>query len=530
MSGSETRIPGVGTAAPSAPAAPAGGGSGDLTEELLQASVWTDDMLARAGIPIRDVPFVSVGGGVGSFVMADYLRIAGVPTSHIRVLTNIDVPWQTYEYLTKVSQIPRSERLRSDSTGMPDNIWGFPSYAFREAAADKSLAPLWNVLTEPIFTDYYTPRAGQVFEAMEKEARRIDWWSMLDKGLVRMTRKRWDGGYFTILTPPAGTSATKRVAYRSWWVHVAVGYPGVRFLPDLQEYRQRHQDYVRVVNAYEPHEHVYEELMRHPGKVLLRGGGIVASRVLQRLIDDRETRGAQTQIIHLFRTYVTSSHGPSPFMRRKGSDGWAYQGFNWPKGTWGGQLKFKMEKLEGEERKKLYQVMGGTNTPKRKLWQQQLKRGREQGFYHTVVGEVQEVVPAGDGTIITRIRTPQTGQVELPANYIIDATGLEADIAEHRLFADLLTHSGAGRNVMNRLDVERSFELRGTRSGAGRMYASGSPTLGGYYCGVDSFLGLQYAALQITDDLARQGFCQRIGTGRSVSQWWKWARNREPGS
>ena len=56
--------------------------------------------------------------------------------------------------------------------------------------------------------------------------------------------------------------------------------------------------------------------------------------------------------MHLFRTYVAEPHGPSIFMRRKGEDGWAYQGFNYPKSVWGGQLKAKIRKLEGEERAK----------------------------------------------------------------------------------------------------------------------------------------------------------------------------------
>ena len=55
-------------------------------------------MVAAAGIPVVDVPFVTVGGGIGSFVTVDYLRIAGVPTDRIRVLSDIDFPWQTYEY------------------------------------------------------------------------------------------------------------------------------------------------------------------------------------------------------------------------------------------------------------------------------------------------------------------------------------------------------------------------------------------------------------------------------------------------
>jgi len=94
------------------------------------------------------------------------------------------------------------------------------------------------------------------------------------------------------------------------------------------------------------------------------------------------------------------------------------------------------------------------------------------------------------------------------------------------VLADLLEHGGAGRNPLDRLDVDRTFEVRGTRAGDGRMYASGSATLGGYFPGVDTFLGLQIAAQEITDDLARQDFCTRLGPLRSTSQWWKWARGK----
>ncbi len=114
--------------------------SGDLNDQLLGTDFWTDDMVAAAGIPIIDVPFVTIGGGIGSFVTVDYLRIAGVPTDQIRVLSAIDFPWQTYEYLTRVSQIPRKERIRSDSASRPDNIWGFPSYALSEALKTKNPA------------------------------------------------------------------------------------------------------------------------------------------------------------------------------------------------------------------------------------------------------------------------------------------------------------------------------------------------------------------------------------------------------
>jgi hypothetical protein len=505
---------------------------GDLTKSLIESDSWTDEMVQHAGIPILDAPLVTIGGGLGSFTLADTLRIAGWPANQIRVLTDLDWPIQTYRYLCRNSQIPDHERLRSDSSSVLDNIWGWPSYALREAFAARSLqgfiAPLFQVLTEPILTDYYTPRSGDAFRSVDREATRIGWSSMLAKGQARMVRRRYGGGYFTILNPASGTATTRRVAYRSYHVHLAVGYPGLRFLPDLQEYRQKYRDYGRVVNAYEPHEHVYEDLRRRPGTVLVRGSGIVASRILQRLMEDNERQGARTSILHLFRTYIGAPHGDSPFMRRRGGDGFAYQGFNWPKAAWGGQLKERLERLEGDQRRALLGVMGGTNTPRRRLWRDEIRRARMHGYYNQYAGEVVEVTPGADRHIVTRVRSHDGAFFEVPADYIVDCTGLEGTLRDHRLLADLLDHGSAGTNVLGRLDVDRTFEVRGATSEPGHMYASGSITLGGYFAGVDSFLGLQYAALAITDDLARRGYGHRIGVGRSISQWWRWLRNRPP--
>ncbi len=483
-------------------------------------------MLASAGIPVADIPFVSVGGGIGSFVTVDYLRVAGVPTNRMIVLSNLDFPWQTYEYLTRVSQIPRSERIRSDSASRPDNLWGFPSYALAEAISDKSVTELWHVLVEPMWADFYTPKAGRVFAGLERESKRIGWDQMLVKGQVRMVRKRQGGGYFVILTPKAGATPTKRVAYRAEYVHLAVGYPGLRFLSELQKFRTDHQDFHHVVSAYEEHEHIYEAARTKEITVMLRGGGIVASRVLARLMDDREKYGLRTQIVHLFRTYIEGSHGPHAWSRRKGSYGFAYQGFNYPKSVWGGQLKSEMRRLEGEERAKKYKQMGGTNTPWRRRWQAQMAQGRNEGWYRTMKGTVDDMRLDG-GKIVSMVNTAN-GTVAVPADFVIDCTGLEADISEHRVLADLLEHSGVGRNPVGRMDVERTFELRGTGSGPGVIYASGATTLGGYFPGVDTFLGLQVAAQEIADDLARRGFCPKIGTFRSISQWLRWAQNKQP--
>jgi hypothetical protein len=203
--------------------------------------------------------------------------------------------------------------------------------------------------------------------------------------------------------------------------------------------------------------------------------------------------------------------------------------------VWGGQLKAQMRRLEGEARRRAYKEMGGTNTPVRKHWQEQLRRGRSQGWYQVMAGTARDLRPASDPMDLTATIVPDPSQplpspppaqpFDVTVNYVIDCTGLEADIREHRLLADLLDHTGAGRNPLGRLDVDRTFELVGTRSGTGRIYASGTATLGGYFPGVDTFLGLQIAAQEIADDLAAQGFCPQLGPLRSTHQWWLWARN-----
>ena len=373
------------------------------------------------------------------------------------MLSNLDFPWQTYEYLTRVSQIPRPERIRSDSASRPDNLWGFPSYAATEAWQERKWGQLWHVFTEPMWADYYTPKAGRVFEGLERESKRIGWDQMLVKGQVRMVRKRQGGGYFIILTPKAGLTPTKRVAYRAEYVHLAVGYPGLRYLKELQDFRTEHQDFHHVVSAYEEHEHIYEAARTKPITVMLRGGGIVASRVLARLMDDREKYHLQTQIVHLFRTFIDDYHSPNEqkiraWNKRKGGNGFAYQGFNYPKSVWGGQLKAEMRKLEGEQRAHQVQADGrhqhavapelaGPDGP-----------GPREGWYRIMQGTVDDMKLA-DGKIVSMAKTPN-GPLELAADYIIDCTGLEADIAEHRVLKDLM------RALRRRAQPERPARRR----------------------------------------------------------------------
>ena len=63
--------------------------------------------------------------------------------------------------------------------------------------------------------------------------------------------------------------------------------------------------------------------------------------------------------------------------------------------------------------------------------------------------------------------------------------------------------------------------------GAAIVALAALATLGGYFPGVDTFLGLQIAAQEICDDLAKLGFCKKFGVAASTRQWWRWARHQK---
>ena len=198
----------------------------------------------------------------------------------------------------------------------------------------------------------------------------------------------------------------------------------------------------------------------------------MASRIVQRIVDDRDQRGARTTLIHLQRNFPHGYQGTKRTFRRPAKNGWAYQGFNYPKAAWGGQLRDKLASLEGKERSDFVDAMGGTNTAPRASWKEQLERGAREGFYRQQKGTISSIVPNGSGLRAT-IKPPEGGEVAIDVDFIIDATGLEAKIEEHRVLNDLLVHVGAGKNPKGRLDVEPNFMLRGVNNGAGRIYDRG---------------------------------------------------------
>jgi pSer/pThr/pTyr-binding forkhead associated (FHA) protein len=488
--------------------------------------------LYSTGLPVYETTYIAVGAGLGSFIWTDLLRIYGVSADKIAAIGLEPKPYARYQRLCLNSQIPPHERLRSNSDSCPDNIWGWPSYALREAWHDttrgrmnKALKYLWQVFAEPTLAETYTPRAGNVFNSIDRETKRIGWEQIYRYGRVLAIRKTTDGRYAIAVSLGQG----KHCFWIGQYVHLSPGYAAIQFLPDLQEYRTSTGDFTSVVNAYEEHDHVYSHLEQYGGTVMIRGRGIVASRIVQRLYEARR-KNPKISLLHLMRS-------PKPKGNKYGAaqryveNHYEFQPFNWPKACWGGDLRAELEAADPRRRQELLADWGGTTTADRGDWKRIVQEGIDQGWYQIVFGEVERVEKSPEKRTITYIHERGfSGQLKLEADFIIDATGLDAKVKVNPLFADLVDHYQLPINGLGRLTVTNDFELAEMRNDRGYMFAAGAPTLGGPYAAVDSFLGLEFAALIAVDHLVslRAPQLRYLNGFSSLGQWLKWAFNQSP--
>ena len=486
-------------------------------------------------VDVETTTYLTVGGGIGSFTWVDFLVVSGVAPEKITAIGFEEKPYGRYKRLCENSQIPGRERLRSNSDSCPDNVWGWPGFAVREMWDDLKNGRMrhaagigWQIFNEP-YAPTFTPIAQHVYDAMEREANRIGWGKIWRQGRVRAIRQTDDGRYVIAYSNVQGQTQPRIIVCD--YLHLAVGYPGVRFLPDLQAYRQTTNDFYRVVNAYEDHDHIYEDLKRKGGVVLVRGRGIVASRIIQRLVEIRREHNVPVGILHLMRKPLPEGNQYQEAQRHVNNH-WEFQPFNWPKAAWGGDLRKTLEKAEGDNRAELFDLWGGTTTADRPDWQEMVETGLREGWYEIQFGAVKKVEAHNSGRVATFIQNKGIVKrgTQLLTDYIIDATGLESEIDKSPLLSDLLTLYDLPRNTQQRLAVSNNFELETMRNGNGRLYASGIITLGGPYAPVDSFLGLQYAALRSVDHLTRHGAPQlkKLNGFRSFRQWVRWARGVQP--
>lgn len=492
--------------------------------------------IRQSGLPVEETTYLALGGGIGSFIWVDTLLIHGVNASLITALGIDSIPYGKYKRFCVNSQIPAHERLRSDSGSTPDNLWGFPGYALRELyhclrQGDwRQLRKiLWRISAEPTFAESYTPLSGNVYASLNREMDRIGWQNMWRYGSIRAIRKTDDGRYVVAYSQSRKNPDNPHHLMIADYLHIALGYPAIRLLPDLTDYRVRTGDFKQVVNAYEPHDHIYDHLQKQGGTVLIRGRGIVASRIIQRIHEVRQYN-PDVGIVHLMRTPIFdgAKYGLS---RRLVENHWELQPYSWPKSAMGGIHRDLLANASPEERVAFLNDWGGTTTADRRAWREIIECGLKDGWYRIDFGQVEHVDNDADGQVVSYIqgRASQPSTV-IRTDFIIDATGLEAGLDANPVLEDVVAHYDLPRNPNGRLNVNNQFELAELRNQNGRVYAAGIMTLGEPYAAVDSFTGLQYAALRSAEDLIEAGApgIQPLTPLRSLRQWLRWARGVHP--
>ena len=482
--------------------------SSEQAERLVRA-----EQLAAQNIPITHAKVVSIGGGLGSFTLVDRLRIGGVADEDIAVVTTQRQPAGALVDRCVASGLALDDRLRSDSGSRVDNPWGFPGYAAEEAWSSRSVKPLARVFGEPVLTDVYTPTVGLMHRGVTREARRIGWARMTVVAQAEYLFKRAEGGYFVVCR-----KNDRLRAIQCDHVHLAMGAPGPAFTPEAESFRAgEHPE--RLRHVYETHDDVLERLEREGGSVIVRGAGMAASHLLARIARAREVNGADIHVWHLVRSWPVDD-GTRP--NRRIGLGFAHQAYGFPKSAYGGERRDQLLATTDEEaRLRLIEEWGATTSPYRADSAELLRRGRFEGWYEAVVGEVDSFMARGT-KVVASVRLQNGKEMALAADHVLDATGMRSNADHHGLVADLLAFSPVGLNRLGGLRVDERFEVIGGASGDGRVFASGATARGGHYGPVDSFAGLQYAALTIADELAVSGVGRRLGPWRSLTGWLRW--------
>ncbi len=489
------------------------------------------ETLRNLELEIEEVDFLAVGGGLGSFAWVDHLRVAGVQPRQIAVITAQPQPYTTFQRYAHHSQLFDSDRIRSDSGATPDNVWGWPGYAVREIGRSllrgqigTALRILWQIFTEPVLVEPYTPRAGDVFQSIDREANRINWGAMCRPGFAHTIRRTDDNRYAVAYATQSGEWQHKMILTRA--LHLAPGYAAPRIThSEFASANTPEQESARVVHAYQNHTHIYDHLALNGGRVLLRGRGVAASQIIQRLADLR-THNDTICVMHVLRSPLPEDERGSQPARRRITSHRRLQPFNWPKSAFGGTWRSRWAQAGEAERAYLFKALGGTTTPARQLWQDTLDAGLREGWYQMYFGEI-ATIETDTNPIAVYLRDMYgRDSLILATDFLIDATGLDARVDLHPLLHDLCQRYDLKLNPFGGLDVSADFEVKNMPN----LFAAGVITTGNDYAPVDSFLGLQFAALRAVDTLAdrRAPGLRRLNGLISLVAWLRWAAGLQP--
>ena len=467
------------------------------------------------------VKILAIGGGLASFGFVDALRSNGVSRDDIRVVGEYPKPYPKFKERCQNSGITMNDRLRSDSSATPGNIWGWPTFGMRETYSlarrgrlVQSLKLIGKLFSEPIFGDVYTPKLSQLTTAIDRECERIGYDEMLVRGSVSGVSKTPDGWRVTFAEPDG-----KEMTMTAEFLHVATGFQGNKHSPDHQHIVSKFGKIYSHV--YDNHEHIYKLAESVGGTVVIRGRGIAASRVLERLLQITEKQ-PKLKVVHLMNSKLDDKGAPVRANRRT-------QPFNFPKSAFGGHKAEQFIKLEKENRKDFIDSFGQTTTPVRKHWTKLMKQASKRGQYSIHIA----ALTADKDRIYTNPIEVLAELKDLVG--FIDATGLIRDPQSMGIFRTLIDSGDVEFDDNDYLQLSESCEVMVSQQFKSNLFVGGNLALGGPHSPADSFSGINFNGHIVANEVVKRLEMRKHYKSTvidspftSFTAWLKWARGITP--
>jgi hypothetical protein len=420
-----------------------------------------------------EATYLSIGGGIGSFVFADALKIHGVASSEIRVLTLNKNPYEELKKYCDSIGLTGDKKLRSDSGSRPDNFWGFPGYGTETG----SLMDKIKLLFEPLDGEYFNPRAKQVYESIDRESKRINYRQMVIAGSAVSIDKLPNG--FLVRCK----YHNKVFDIKCKHIHLSLGHGNYK-----RSYKKNY------FSAYTLSAESLEKLKAHEGQIFVVGRGTSAQCIVENLLtfDNKYTK-----VISVFKDKLAAKYDMRGLCQ-KCLYGWRLQHFNWPRGCFSGALAGNNNMADVWAR--------GSAVP-RKSWVDLLRNNYKKGRYGFVYGDVDKFAKKDDLVVL--------------------ATGFGTDLFSVSLYAKIIKKYKLKMSYTKGFALDKYFRIKRLSSRGSNIFVSGIAADGNSYGPVDSFFGQQFVVVQYIKLLVEQNYISKLGMLSSFNQWLNWINNRQ---
>jgi hypothetical protein len=302
----------------------------------------------------RDSSIAIVGDGFGSLIVYATALYVGFRPEEITIYGESDNPVGTYQqFAYNLGQtVLRSE---SESHFLPAD---WPTFGQIDAWARRSPAPLFRSIRRK-----YNPGVPEILSEAAIVAQRTRWdASRYPKRVGWLQRENGGTPHFVLYDEEAG------YAGRAKHVMLALGHGPLSFPPVLAKAKQDPQLGDRIVQAYEPKSYSPD------GRYVVVGAGIASVNEWANALD------IGAKVISLLRN-------PEP----------DEQDLNTPRCLFEALGLDVFQGLSFDERVDfLGQILKGTS-PRRRTWADKIERGRAEGRFDQVLGEIDQIEPGPAG-------------------------------------------------------------------------------------------------------------------------------------